>query len=298
MLDDNIDKNHILFAGLFSVFVLLFFLIKNIFFYKDFFVVCDVGQGDAIYLRLSKKDVLLDSGPSREVLYCLGKNMPFWDKKIELVIITHPHKDHYGGLDYVLNYYQVERVVLPAVVNLEAKSYISLLEDLDSSKVELVDMQKGERIDIGKDFSLRFYWPDSEYLKRNLRDVVFKINDFSLYSTDKDLNDFSYVLSLDFQDNIFAVFTGDISSKVLGEIYQDIKGYKNPIFFKYPHHGSVRSLNKEVFNSLETESILISVGKKNPYGHPSPAVLRFLEEQGKNIITTSEAGNIKIFIRR
>jgi competence protein ComEC len=71
-------------------------------------VVCDVGQGDAIYLKTPRGfDILVDGGPDNSVLSCLGRHMPFWDRKIELIFLTHPHADHATGLFAVKNRYRV-----------------------------------------------------------------------------------------------------------------------------------------------------------------------------------------------
>lgn len=71
-------------------------------------VFCDVGQGDAIYLKTPKGlDILVDGGPDNKVLSCLGRHMPFWDRKIEMVFLTHPHSDHQTGIVAVRQRYQV-----------------------------------------------------------------------------------------------------------------------------------------------------------------------------------------------
>ena len=72
-------------------------------------VMCDVGQGDAILIRTPKgKTFLFDGGPDKAVLECLSDHMPFWERTIEGVILSHPHADHLNGLIEVLKRYQVE----------------------------------------------------------------------------------------------------------------------------------------------------------------------------------------------
>ena len=71
-------------------------------------VICDVGQGDAIFIRTpSGSDILIDGGPDDSVLACLGKHMPFWDRTLEIMILTHPHADHLTGLIDVSKSYSV-----------------------------------------------------------------------------------------------------------------------------------------------------------------------------------------------
>ncbi|MCX6706233.1 MAG: MBL fold metallo-hydrolase, partial [Candidatus Woesebacteria bacterium] len=71
-------------------------------------VTCDVGQGDATLLIYGNTQVLIDGGPNNKVLDCLGKYIPFWDRKIEAVILTHPDSDHYAGLIEVIKRYKID----------------------------------------------------------------------------------------------------------------------------------------------------------------------------------------------
>src|SRR3990170_7268003 len=89
-------------AIVFSFFVLVGILVYQYAKFNDgkvHIVFCDVGQGDAIFLRTPKgADILVDGGPNESVLACLSGHMPFWDRDLELVILTHPHADHLNGL--------------------------------------------------------------------------------------------------------------------------------------------------------------------------------------------------------
>jgi beta-lactamase superfamily II metal-dependent hydrolase len=70
-------------------------------------VACDVGQGDGILLYLGQAQILVDGGPNGSIVGCLERHMPFWDRRIELVVLTHPQSDHYGGLINVFENYEV-----------------------------------------------------------------------------------------------------------------------------------------------------------------------------------------------
>lgn len=94
--------------GLFIVIIVLAGEVKKFPDGKLQVVFCDVGQGDAIYLKTPRgRDILVDGGPDTKVLSCLGRHMPFWDRKIELVFLTHPHSDHQTGIIAVKNRYQI-----------------------------------------------------------------------------------------------------------------------------------------------------------------------------------------------
>src|SRR4051812_44999369 len=101
-------KNSILFTfvGLVLVIVLAVFEAGKFNDGKLHVIFCNVGQGDAIFIRTPNgKNMLIDGGPDRSVLNCLAKHMPFWERRIDLMLLTHPHADHFMGMYYVLDRY-------------------------------------------------------------------------------------------------------------------------------------------------------------------------------------------------
>ncbi len=138
---------------------------------------CNVGEGDAIYLKSPKGlDILVDGGPDESVLRCLSNNMPFWDRKIELMFLTHPHADHMTGLNLVLKRYQVDRYLnCPAC----QKLYLN------------------DRILTGDGVEINVLWPDRtvQYNDPNLTSLVLKIND-NLLMADADSHVQAQILDL------------------------------------------------------------------------------------------------------
>src|SRR3989339_150483 len=103
-----VSKRGIVLSIIFSLFIVFLIIISQINDQRTKIVFCDVGQGDATYIRIKNKiDILIDSGPNNKILACLGKYMPFYDRTIELAILTHHHKDHYGGFSYLIDRYQI-----------------------------------------------------------------------------------------------------------------------------------------------------------------------------------------------
>ncbi len=97
----------ILFLSLVVLVILFWLTLPN---NKVKVIVCDVGQGDAILVTYKNWQMLIDTGPkNKKVLTCLSQNMPFWDKTIELIMITHGDSDHNGGLEDISKYYQIEQ---------------------------------------------------------------------------------------------------------------------------------------------------------------------------------------------
>lgn len=98
-------------------------------------IVCDVGQGDGILIRTpSGDDILVDGGPDDSILNCLSDHLPFWDRTIELMVLTHPHTDHAAGLVYVLKRYTVLHFVTEKVLGATA-TYKRLEDELALKKL-------------------------------------------------------------------------------------------------------------------------------------------------------------------
>ncbi|GIW62820.1 MAG: hypothetical protein KatS3mg090_0646 [Patescibacteria group bacterium] len=179
---------------LFSLFILCFYIVKYSFFTNDFFVVCDVGQGDGLYFRVNNNDIIIDSGSGRDMLYCLGKYMPFWDKKIELALLTHPQKDHYGGFLFILDEYNIDRFILPSVYNSKAESYKQFLSKLYSKAVIKKEVLfSGDYINIGDSAVLLLFWPSKGFVNENIvKSNALAFDNKYFYDTSLDLNLFSY----------------------------------------------------------------------------------------------------------
>ena len=111
-------------------------------------VFCDVGQGDAIYIKFPDgRDALVDGGPNKAVLNCLGKHMAFWDRRIELVVLTHPQADHLNGLLDVFERYKVDLFLAPPVGN-TTKGYKRLEELVKEKGIRVKNVYKGDKVKI------------------------------------------------------------------------------------------------------------------------------------------------------
>ena len=269
----NISKKQIILILTFSLFIFFgYFLFQNLD-SKTKIVFCDVGQGDATYIRVKNKvDVLIDAGPDKKILNCLGKHMPFWDKKIEIAFLSHPNKDHYQGFFFINGRYKIERFVTvesPFV----SPSYKNLIEALKKNQVLILKKFQGDQINILNDRFL-FLWPAKNY---------FSSED----------NDYSHLLLFQ-EDDFKALFTGDASPKILNLIVKtnSIDFIKNINLIKIPHHGSKNGLTKNFLSISNPKIAVISVGKNNTYGHPAKEVLEMLKAQKVKIKRTDEEGNI------
>lgn len=263
-------------------------------------VFCDVGQGDASYIRVKNQiDILIDAGPDKKVLNCLGKYMPFWDRKIELAIISHPQKDHFGGLLFVVDRYQIDKILLPPVKN-DSSSFLSLIKKINLKKIPLLSMTAGLEIKVLNDRIISL-WPTEDFVKKN---TVFKpLNQLSDQNSSNnilgtavvDANHFSLILLFQ-EENYKILYTGDASPLVLNSLISQYKNsldlFNNLKIIKIPHHGSKNGLTESFLELAKPQLALISVGRKNSYGHPAKEILSLLEAKKIKIKRTDEDGNI------
>jgi len=225
-------------------------------------VFCDVGQGNAAYIRTDRAvDLLVDAGPNTSVLNCLGKHMPFYDRQIEIIIITHLDLDHVGGLEHILKRYKVKKLI--------ANEKIARKENIDFSIC-----RTGDEISF-HDVSIDFFWPSVNFsvVKKNDRSCafVFRQNDFRL------------------------IFTGDLSPGILNKIY-DPK-ISDADILVVPHHGSINGLTEKFLRLADPDLAVISCGKNNQFGHPHKEILDLLKAKKINIKRTDEEGDIKITLK-
>ncbi len=250
---------------------------------QTFIVFCNVGQGDAAYIRIKGKiDVLVDAGPSRKILDCLGKNMPFWDKKIEIAILSHPQKDHFGGFLQVMKKYKIDYFFMPKIEG-SANSFKTLEDYLTDKDIEIIFPTAGYKIETQGDTFI-FLWPPKEIIK----DLSFGKNN---------LNDYSLIFK--FKEGKQSItFTGDAPSNVLNLLSNKAKGESGlnikTNILKIPHHGSANSLSVKFIKLANPSIAVISSGKNNSYGHPSKKTLNLLQALNIKILRTDEKGDIKI----
>ena len=270
---------------------------------KTKLVFCDVGQGDATYIRVKNQiDVLIDAGPDRKVLTCLGKYMPFWDRKIELAIISHPQKDHFGGFLYLLDRYQIEKILMTPL-DKSSPSFKKLKEKIIAKKISVDFPDEGTNVKI-LNSQIKFFWPTKEFLAQNLsfpksqfEDDRFLHKSMVLGASSADDNNFSLVFLFE-EKNFKVLFTGDATATILNEIQKQSEDTKNNShlanlsLLKVSHHGSKNGLTKNFLELANPTVAVISVGKNNPYGHPAKEILDLLKAHQVIIRRTDDEGDI------
>ncbi len=216
----------------------------------------DVGQGSAILiLAPGDNQVLIDGGPSDVVLAKLGKALPIFDRKIELLILTHPDADHLSGLVEVLKRYEVGQILETGIVANSAE--YKVWNDLIKTKnVPVVFARADDIVKIADNLSIKILYP------------LGKINgqDFS-----KNTNATSIVGKIIYGHNS-VLFTGDAEGSVENPLVFSGVNLKADILV-VGHHGSKNSTGAEFLAAVAPSIAVIQVGAKNTYGHPTQEVL-------------------------
>lgn len=246
---------------------------------------CDVGQGDATYMRLPDgRNVLIDGGPDQKVLTCLGKYMPFWDRTIDVVILTHPEKDHFGGLGEVIQRYTVP-IFLGSGIENSSQEFQTFLESMATHGVQKKELHAGDRIPIGNAL-FSFFSPTPELIAKQ---TLAEEGDGGT----KSFNDQSLVFTLRYGE-FLSFFPGDAGVDAEEDFVGTPLGKTSVDILKVPHHGSATGMNDAFVSWLSPKLAIISVGAKNSYHHPSDVALNLLSSIHTNIVRTDQKGSVTI----
>ena len=237
-------------------------------------VFLDIGQGDAILIKTpGGQNVLIDGGPDKSVVYKLDKYLPFHNRQIDLMILTHPDNDHVTGLVEVLKRFPVKRILSTGVLN-PTSSYLSWLEEVEREESEQIVARRELVINFGQGVKMTILWPE-----KNLWGQVIEDTNFN-----------SIVARLDYGETSF-LLTGDAPIEV-EEILIDEGLDISADVLKVGHHGSKGSTSKKFLEAVQPEFGIISCGRDNKFGHPTYRVLKNLENIGAKTLRTDQSGDI------
>ncbi|OGI25473.1 MAG: hypothetical protein A3J76_03725 [Candidatus Moranbacteria bacterium RBG_13_45_13] len=232
----------------------------------------NVGQGDSILIQKGTKQILIDGGPSGKTeLAKLGEYLPYFDRQIEIVIATHPDKDHIAGLVEAARIYKIGKVLTTAAEK-DTQVFKEWQDILNYNKIETLEVWRGTEVKFD-DVDMKIVGPTEK-----VDPAIGEANDKSV------------VARLDFGENSF-LFTGDIESGAEKELIESGENIDVDVL-KVAHHGSKYSSSEAFLDAASPEEAIISVGSNNSYGHPHEAVINALN--ARNIITlrTDETSDI------
>jgi len=236
----------------------------------------DIGQGDAIFIETpSGYQILIDGGPDNRVLQRLGEVMPFYDKDIDVVVVSHPHADHIAGLISVLDKYEVANVFEAEedYNSSEFKAWEGAIKEEGANEIEAIT---GKIIDFGDGVILEFLHPFESFVGAE---------------TDKPHDD--VVVAILRYNNFELMLTGDMEARIERRLI--MAGYNlDSDVLKVGHHGSKTSSSEEFLSAISPEVAIIQVGEKNRYGLPTPEILKRFDDYDIKYYRNDLNGDIKL----
>lgn len=242
----------------------------------------DVGQGDAILIQQGSTQVLIDGGPSPQAIALeLGRRLPFWDRTIELVVLTHPHDDHLTGLLEVLKHYRVGQVLYPLMEGISDDEYNP---DLYAEWLRLIS---------NKNIKPTYAQAYQELSLGQMVIDVLNPPQKPLIGTESDVDNASVVLDVRVGKVSF-LLAGDLMSEGENELLMS-RLVPACTVLKVAHHGSASSTTAEFLSTVDPQIAVISAGADNDYGLPSQEVVdRLAARLGtENIYRTDEHGTVE-----
>ena len=244
--------------------------------------VLDVGQGDAIFIVCPNGRTLLIDGGPRSPAYDAGARVivPFLRamgfRRVDTMIVTHPHLDHYGGLSAVVESVEVGEVVSSGVTS-ESGSYRAWRETVDRHGIPYHKVVKGDTLSALGGVRGVFLHPDPFFVSG---------------ASKTHANDVSLVLRLSYGE-FSMLLTGDIEEKAEYAAARRPSPLRSTVL-KSPHHGSITSSGSAFLNAVGPEAVAISVGMNNAFRHPSPRVIERYRQRGADVYRTDLGGAVII----
>ena len=234
----------------------------------------DVGQGDAILVRQGQFEILIDGGPDRSILTHLGRVLPPWDRRIEIVVLTHPHADHVTGLVEVIGRYEVGEVWGTGLIH-TSDIYRSFLTGIRDNGLSFRVVAAGDRYEY-EDLAVTVLAPF-----RNLAGM--RLDNANLGSI---------VLKLSY-GNFAALLTGDAEETVQAALL-DRHGDLTATVLKVPHQGSRDADLPAFVSAVRPQLAILSVGPNNRYGHPHAEVLQRYRSLNIPLLRTDRDGTVTL----
>lgn len=232
----------------------------------------DVGQADSILIQVPNgKKVLIDAGNNEDANTITSYLKKQGVGKLDIVIATHPHEDHIGSMDTVINTFDVGQVVMPRK-DATTQTYKHLITAIRNKGLKITEAKAGLKLDLGPEVIALLLAPNS--------------TDY------EDVNNYSAVLKLSYGTNTF-LFEGDAEEQSENEMLKAGYSLKTDVL-KVGHHGSNTSSTTAFLAKVSPKYAIISVGEGNTYGHPAQTTINKLVNIGAKVYRTDQFGTIVV----
>ncbi|MDP8227723.1 MAG: DNA internalization-related competence protein ComEC/Rec2 [Candidatus Celaenobacter polaris] len=240
--------------------------------------VLDVGQGDAIVIRTpDRKTILIDTG-DKTMRRDYGELVvvPYFKargiKEIALLVLTHPHADHIGGAQAVMNNLKIDKVLLPRC-DYESQLYDNVLTFIDDNDIEIIYADTSLVFEEFEAINLKILHPTYEY------------------KNEANVNNYSIVIKIEYGD-LSVLFTGDAEKEVEAILVENWGNKLDSDLLKVGHHGSNSSSTLDFLEYVSPEYAVISVGTKNRYDHPDEEIVERLDSSIDELFRTDQDGAV------
>ncbi len=238
----------------------------------------DIGQGDAMLIQTPfQQNILIDGGDGEQIIQRLSEELSWWDNTIDLMILTHPHSDHVGGLIKVLQNYKVKQILYTGAVH-NTPDYLAWLRLIKKQRIFLKIINHPQIIKLGTNLNL---------------DIIYPQRQLDIDSNLQHLNNTSIVAKLIYKQKSF-LFTGDAEQEVEDVLLSTGINLRADVL-KIGHHGSDTSTTNNFLQAVSPSYAIIEVGQNNPFHHPSPRIIRRLERKAIKLFRTDQDKTIHIF---